>query len=244
MVSEELLLEKEVLKKVGITLILIALLIVVGAWVLYFDFGDWKSATYQAVSLVIHTQVPKTSHAAWSFVLSFLGGVLVLYIIITIVELFYHGKLRKSLGEVRIMKSIKKLENHYIICGGGRVGKTVAEELVKNNQEYVIIEMDSDVVRALKKEGFLVLEGNSLDESILKTAMIHKAKALISCLKSDGDNLLEIITSKALNPDLKIVARVENPEVAKKFITAGATDVVLLAVIAGKKMAESATSIN
>lgn len=239
-----MLLEKEVLKKVGITLALIAVLIVVGAWVLYFDFGDWRSAIYQAVSLVIHTQIPRTRHAAWSFVLSFLGGILVLYIVITIVELFYHGKLRKSIGEVRIMNTLKKLENHYIICGGGKVGKTVAEELMKNNKDYVIIEKDSSVANDLKNKGFIVLEGDSLNESVLRTAKIHKAKALISCLKADGDNLLQIITAKALNPELKIIARVENPEFSKKFIAAGATDVVLLAVIAGKKMAESAKSLD
>ncbi|MCD6464300.1 NAD-binding protein [Candidatus Woesearchaeota archaeon] len=237
-------LEKEVPKKVGITLVLIVLLIALGSWMLYKDFGDWRKATYEAISLVVHINLPTTSHAAWSFVLSVLGSVLVLYIIITLVELIYEGRLKKNIEEVRIVNALKKLENHHIICGGGRVGRTVAEVLVKEKKPYVIIEQNHETVKQLKDEGFLVLEGSSLEEENLKLAGIKKAKVLVSCLRSDGDNLLQIMLARDLNPDIKIVARVEDPALAKKFITAGADDVVLLAVIAGKKMAESAVNIS
>ena len=124
------------------------------------------------------------------------------------------------------MNQIKKLKNHYIICGGGRVGYHIAELLKKQNKKCVILEKDEFAINQLRKKGFLVYEGDSLEEDTLKEVNIKSAKALISVLPESEKNVLVILTAKELNKDLKIYARSHKEEYIKKMKKAGADFVV------------------
>jgi voltage-gated potassium channel len=240
---ETLELEKNIPRKVGVTLILLLILIGIGTWMFYIQSGDLKVAANKAITLVTHIEIPSGGSALWSFVLSALGAILVLYIIIVVVQLVYEGRLKKNVKEVRMMANIKKLKNHYIICGGGRVGRSLAEELHIRKLPYVIIEENVDVVEELKHDDFLVIEGNALESDYLKLAGIERAKVLITCLNDDGNNMLQTIMAKDLNPKIKVVARVDLKMHVDKFISAGASEVVMPEIIGGKKMALVAATI-
>ncbi len=131
-----------------------------------------------------------------------------------------------NFGEARVMNKIKKLKNHYIICGGGRVGYHIAELLKNQNKKYVIIEKDEFTINQLRKKGFSVYEGDSLEEDTLKNTNIKYAKALITVLPESEKNVLVILTARELNKKLKIYSRSHKEEYIKKMKKAGADYVV------------------
>ncbi|MBI2565344.1 NAD-binding protein [Candidatus Woesearchaeota archaeon] len=161
-----------------------------------------------------------------------LFGIIVLWFTVwTSLDIFLEGHFHKYFSEVRLMDKIKKLKQHYILCGGGRVGVHVAMELNKKKIPFIIIEKDIHLIPNLKKKKFLVLHGDSLEEEILLEAGVEKAKALISVLSETEKNILVILTAKEINPNLKIYARAHGEHLVKKLKRAGADYVFLPEVI-------------
>ncbi len=226
---------------VGITLLLLGLILFLGAYEYYQDYGDWRLSIYESFRTILHIDLPSgIKNGGVIFFLSILGALFEIYLLLVLIELIYNGKLRKNMEEVRLMNKIKKMSNHYIICGGGRVGESIAEEFEKEKKPYVIIEQNPERVEELKVKGLNVMNGNSLEEEYLRIAGIEKAGVLIACLGHDGDNLLEVIMAKDLNPNIRIVARANEKEFINKFRNAGAEEVINPAYISGKLMARSA----
>ena len=141
-------------------------------------------------------------------------------------DIILESKFINNFGEAKIMNQIKKLKNHYIVCGGGRVGHHVAELLRKRKQPYVVIEKDEFNINQLRKKGHLVYEGDSLEEETLKNVHVNKAKALMAVLPESEKNILIILTVKELNKKLKVFARSHKNEYIKKMKKAGADFVV------------------
>lgn len=141
------------------------------------------------------------------------------------------------------MKNIKKLKDHYIICGGGRVGSNVAEDLQKSKKKFVVIDRDAEAVAAFKKNKMLAILGDSVDSEFLNQAGIDKAKTLISCLDSDGDNILQIIVAKKMNKKLKIISRASHIKFIDSLKSAGANDIIIPEIIGGQKMAQAAIKL-
>ncbi len=129
-------------------------------------------------------------------------------------------------GEANIMNQIKKLKNHYIICGGGRVGYHIAEMLTAKKKLFVVIEKDEFTINQLRKKGFLVYEADVLEESTLLDVNINSAKALMTVLPESEKNILVILTARELNKKLKIYARSNREEYIKRMKKAGADYVV------------------
>ncbi|HHF98063.1 MAG TPA: potassium channel protein [Candidatus Aerophobetes bacterium] len=129
----------------------------------------------------------------------------------------------------KMEKKLQKLENHYIICGGGRIGERAAEEFIKTKTPFVIIEKREERVSFLieKYEDIICIKGDATDEDILKKAGIEKAKGILATFPSDADNLFVVISAKAINPSLRIISRAAEEETQKKLIAAGADAVIL-----------------
>lgn len=135
------------------------------------------------------------------------------------------------------MRQIQHLEDHIIICGGGRVGSNVAFILRKENAPYVVVEEDREVVENLDKAGYLCMAGDATRDEVLIEAGIMKARGVVTALPGDANNLYVTLTAKAVKPDCKIVARAERPENAEKLARAGADRVISPEQIGGYKMA-------
>ena len=126
-----------------------------------------------------------------------------------------------------------------VICGYGRNGKQAATDLLEHNVKVVIVEQDAEIVQSLRESsGMLYVEGDATDEEVLKQAHLDKARALITTLPEDADNLFVVLTAKELNPDLKIISRasVDNSDV--KLKRAGATNVIMPDKMGGQSMAK------
>ena len=236
--------EKKVPIAVFITLILLGIMVAGATYQFYLSYGDLRRATYNAFITVLHLNIPENiEHGGIIFLFSVFGALFEIYLLIVLIELIYYGKLRRSLRGVRVMDKIKKMNGHYIICGGGRVGESVAEELEKEGKQYVIIEEDPERYEELISKGLNVIEGNSLEEEFLEMAGIKKAAVVICALGQDGENLLNILLAKDLNHNIKVVTRLNEKEYFNKFKNAGADEIIMPAIIGGKIMAKTAEKL-
>jgi voltage-gated potassium channel len=135
-------------------------------------------------------------------------------------------ELGSFLGRRRLEREIEKLRGHYIICGAGRVGRTVARELRAHNIPCLIIEIDAQRADWALKEGIPVLIGSGTTEESLKQARIDHAKGLVAAVTSDADNLYIVLTASGLRPGIPLIARASEEEAIPKLKRAGATHVL------------------
>lgn len=139
-------------------------------------------------------------------------------------------------GRRRMKSSISRLENHYVVCGYGRVGRSVAEELHTQGKQFVVIEKDREVFDECVEDGFLAVHGSATDNEHLVEAGIERAVGLVSALRSDADNLYVILTARVMKPGILLVARADQPGSEDKLEMVGADRVVSPHKIAGKRM--------
>ncbi len=155
-------------------------------------------------------------------------------------EYVIEGRLRGTIMRRQIDKKIKKLKNHYIICGLGRVGDQVAEEFSGEGISFVAIDKKTSRFLKCKKNKWLYIEGDASDEEVLKNAGIERAKGLVSVVGGDVDNVFITLTARSLAPDLFIVARANNEDAVPKLEKAGADRVAKPYRIGGYHMATMA----
>lgn len=150
------------------------------------------------------------------------GGLLVATLTQAMLEL----ELKDVLGRKRMEREIEKLSGHYIICGAGRVGRTVARELRAQGRPFVILEKDAVRAQWAQDEGMPVLIGSAANEEVLQKAHIQQAVGLIAAVTSDAENLYIVLTARGMRNDLKIIARASEEEAAPKLRRAGASQVL------------------
>jgi len=160
------------------------------------------------------------------------------YTIGIIVKWFVEGELHKIFWRLRVQKQIAELNNHYIICGFGRIGRTICGELYADNTEFVIIEQDVSAIEDIDKEKYLFLEMDATSEEALLKAGIMKARALVTAVNSDANNVFITLTAKGLRPDIFVLARASEEKNEEKLKKAGATRVVSPYMIGAKRMAQ------
>lgn len=170
----------------------------------------------------------------FSIFLILTGMSILLYSVSAITSFFIEGELSQFFRRKKMIKKISQLKEHYIVCGAGRTGVNIISELAKTRRDFVIIDTDK---RQLEKYGdSLYVEGDSTDEEILNAAGIEHAAGLFAVLPSDEGNLFLIITAKGLNRNIKIIAKCETAQSAKKLLAAGAISVVRPNLIGGMRM--------
>lgn len=169
------------------------------------------------------------------------GTTSAVYIVGGFVQMVAEGEIHKALDTHRLDKNIRGLENHAIICGFGRMGQIMAQQLVKDRQKFVILDRESDRVAKAEQLGYLATIGNATDENLLISVGIQKARVLATVLPDDAANVFITLTARGLNQSLIILSRGELPSTEKKLKLAGADRVVLPAIIGGMRMANLIT---
>ncbi|MCL5056480.1 MAG: NAD-binding protein [Actinobacteria bacterium] len=185
--------------------------------------------------------VPHTMAGRATAMFIVIGGVgLYTYALSSIFTGLLEGQLAELWWRKRMMKKISKLENHIILCGAGRVGKEVAHGLLKGKVNFVVIESDPARLDDLREMGVQYVAGDATEDKVLDAVHLESASGLIITLPDDTSNLFITITSKSLNPDLKVITRANRPENINKMVRAGADQVICPSAIAGARMALSA----
>ncbi|MGC8832477.1 MAG: potassium channel family protein [Armatimonadota bacterium] len=153
------------------------------------------------------------------------------------VELLVSEEIYGSLFYKRMLRTIQDLKDHYIICGFGRMGKQIAQDFARQNLPFVVVEDNPEQIPFLKSSGYLFVEGDATNDSVLKAAGVTRAKGLIAVASSDPVNVFIVLTARELNPNLYIVARSVLQENEGKLLRAGADKVVSPYVIGGHRIA-------
>ncbi len=147
------------------------------------------------------------------------------------------GELRNILGRRKMETDIKKLSNHFIIAGYGRVGKKVGEEYSRRKASFVVIEQNEKVCADLESENIPHVKGPATEDEILLAAGVERARALVSTLPNEADNVYLALTARHMNSKLFIIARADQPEGEKKLKRAGADSVISPHILGGIRMA-------
>jgi voltage-gated potassium channel len=164
-----------------------------------------------------------------------LGGVgTAAYILSGLVEAVVDGDLMELVGRRRMERRIAGWSGHVIICGYGRVGRSIAALVATNGTDVVVVDRDAERLADLP---VATLQGDATDEALLRTAGIGRARVLVAALTTDADNLFLTVTARSMRPDLFIVARVRQEASESKLASAGADRVVNPQRIGGQRMA-------
>jgi voltage-gated potassium channel len=202
---------------------------------------SWLQSFYRAVvssSLTGLDTVPPNDESRILTIFLVLAGISIFaYIGSLVVEAIARGVVGGMWAERRRRRAIEALRDHYIICGFGRVGRSVAEELRHEGAAFIVLDFSPDARAAAKEEGVLFLEGNGTDDDDLRAAGLERARGLVAASDDDSDNLYISLSARTSNPDLFIVARASNEDAAKKLRLAGADRIVQPYQAAGRVMA-------
>ncbi|TLD72263.1 potassium channel family protein [Phragmitibacter flavus] len=163
----------------------------------------------------------------------------VVYIIGSIVRIITEGEIRRSLGMIKMKRSIEELQSHAILCGYGRIGQILAKELAASKHPFVVVDIDAERLAAAEALGYLTLRGSAMEEECLISAGIERAKVLATVLPQDTLNVFITLTARNLNRSIRIMARGEQPSTEKKLRQAGADEVVLPSSIGAHRFANS-----
>jgi voltage-gated potassium channel len=195
----------------------------------------------QTVTTVGYGDVQIETRAGRLFAIFFMliGAGTVLYALTSLVQSIVQSEIFSILNIRRKTKEMEKLNNHFIICGAGRVGRRIIRNLENQKIPFVLIERDEKRVAEFIERGDLVLIGDATSEEILRQAGVNRAKGLATCLADDAANVYVVLTARGMNSYLHIVARAVEEEAEPKLIRAGASRVVAPTIIGSQTMARA-----
>jgi len=232
--------------KILIIVYIISLLIIGTSGFYFIGGNDWSlidSAymTFLTLSTVGFTEVHPLSDAGriWAIILIIFGVTGVGILLSNI------GDILSQFGNYRSKKmenKINKLKNHFIICGYGRMGAVIANELKEKKLPFVIIEKNEQKVDLMQNNNILCLLGDATSDETLKSARIEYSVGVVVVLDTDQDNLFVTMSIRTLNPSVFLLSRCSKEVNASKLKRAGADKVVNPYTAGGHRIAEMLSS--
>lgn len=223
----------------------VALMTVIGA-VGYMLIEHWSAldAFYMSVitiSTVGYAEVKPLSPAGRLFTIGLIvtGVGSAIYLFTVIGELVIEGSLKEFLGKSAMNRKIHNLQGHVIVCGFGRFGRAVVEELIRDMVPMAVIETDPAKQTDLDNAGVLHVIGSALEDSVLESAGISSARAIVVATGSDADNVYITLSAREKNPRILIYARGDSDAGLRRLKLAGADQVVAAYQWAGLRIAAS-----
>ena len=190
----------------------------------------WVDSLYRAVVSTTLTGLASAPESdagkIFTIVLLFAGVAVFFYIAGVVVDVITRGVVSDVFGERRRRREIEELRDHVIICGYGRVGRSVAAEFRAGGMPFVVVDVTPESVALAQREGARVVLGDGTEDEDLDRAGIRHARGLVASVDSDEKNLYITLSARATRPDLFIVARASTEAAAAKIRLAGANRVV------------------
>lgn len=210
-------------------------------WIDQYSLLDAFYMTVITLSTVGFTEVHPLSDGARLFtaILILISVGVIAYVLAVFSYYIVQGEIFKNMHGNLIRKSIDQLNDHSIICGYGRFGQEIAAHLSAQNIPFVIIEQDNERIENIQKSpnSLLYVHDDATHDEALIQAGIYRAKAVISALPDDSDNVFIAFSARQLNPKLRIISRASRIKTQKKLLKAGASYVVVPEQIGGFYMA-------
>lgn len=206
-----------------------------------FNFTDAFFMTIITIATVGFREIHPLSTAGMyftAFLIIFSFGIFA-YAVTTFTRYVVDGAIGHYYKSKKVRSKIQKLRNHVIVCGYGRNGRQAVQELLDHKADIVIIEKEEDPMeRIFENSKLLYIHGDATRDDIMELCRIEKAKALITTLPDDADNLFVVLTAREMNPDLIIISRASNEHSDVKLKRAGATNIIMPDIIGGQRMAK------
>jgi len=221
------------------------LLVIIGtAGYMLIEHWSVIDALYMTVitlAAVGYGEVHEVSQAGrvFTIILIFFGVSFVLYVLSNLIQFLVEGRIRLILGRRKLDKQINSLKNHYIICGYGRMGRSLCKYLIQKQHDFIVIEQNPNRIPAMEEDGVLFVVGSATEETSLLKAGIKNAGALMTALGSDADNVFLTLLTKGLTPNLCVIARASQNSTKSILYTAGATVVVSPFEVGARRMAHA-----
>ncbi len=230
-----------ILKRIGLYLLILTLVIAVSTlgYVLI-EHAHPFDALYMTIITISTVGYEEVIHLSpigrlWTILVIIFGWGILAVIVTNVFSMVLSEEILGRIGRRRI----KKMKNHYIVCGYGRIGRATVQELLKESKKVIVIEKEPSKVEQAEKDGVKALLGDATDEEVLKKAHIDSASGLVAALSNDPDNIFVIINARSLNKNLYIVSRAMDERSRNFMLKAGANHVVLPYEMAGIRIANA-----
>ena len=213
----------------------------------YIEHWSWFEGFYMVLTTLTtigYQEVHQLSPIGRYFnVLIIISGVVLLFLILGVLgQALLEFELNNLFGRRRMQREIEHLNGHYIICGAGRVGRAVARQLADdpNPAQFIILENNEAKAEKVREEtNWLIVHADATQAAQLQAARIDQAAGLVAATSTDASNLYVIMTARALNSGLKIIARASEEDAEKHMRTAGADQVISPYGFAGYRIAQA-----
>jgi voltage-gated potassium channel len=230
------------LRIIRITIAIVLVIIFSTVGYVLIEKWSWFDSIYMTfitISTVGFKEVHELSKIGQIFtIIVIIGGTgTMLYAATTVVQYFLEGHLASILGRRHMKEEIGKLKDHIILCGYGKVGREVARVFQDEETKFIVVEGNKEIVDKATSDGYLCIQGDATSDDVLKQAGIQTARALVTALASDADNLYVTLSAKQLRPDIFVVARVYSEDSETKMKRAGADRTMSPYGIGGRRLA-------
>jgi voltage-gated potassium channel len=171
--------------------------------------------------------------------LALAGIALATYTVSSVIAVAVDGRINKTYKYLQTMNTIEELEDHFIICGLGRIGSSIVAEMELTKRSFVVIERDSERVKTIQQEHpkWLIIDGEAADDDILTKAGISRCMGVFAATNDDNTNLVISLSAKQLNPNARVVSMCKDNSYINKITKAGADKVISPYHIGGLRMA-------
>ncbi len=207
-------------------------------------WNAWDSfyMTVITVTTVGYGEVHPLSQAGRAFtVVILLTGVGAFFYAFTLfMTLLAEGGLVERRERKRLGRMLDNLDDHFIVCGFGRMGEIIAHEFARQRVPFVIIERNPDRMHLAMEQGFLAVEADASNEEVLRRVRIDRARGFIAAVSTDAENVYAVLSARLLNPSLFIVGRAETEDSRTKLKRAGADRVISPYHLGGLQLAQTA----
>jgi voltage-gated potassium channel len=221
--------------------------IVLGATAYHLSGWSFSDAIYMVVITVFSVGYEEVEPVATpmlraiTMIIIVAGDASKVYFVGSLVRFITEGEIGKAMEEHRKSRDIETISGHAIICGYGRIGQTLARELTGKNFPFLIVDNKAERVALAHTHGYQALVGDAGAEETLTEAHVERATVLATVLPNDMVNVFITLTARNMRPDLRIIARAEDPGNEKKLKQAGANEIILPAFVGGMQIANSIT---
>jgi len=227
-----------------IVLALLALIVIGVAGFHFLEHWSWFDGLYMVLTTITtigYGEVHPLSLAGRIFntFIIITGVGLSLMMIGVATQALLEFELQSVFGRRRMDRDISRLSDHHIICGAGRVGRSVARELARKPLPFVIVDTSQEKLARYADQGWLTLLGDATQTPVLRELRIEQARGLVAATTTDATNIYIILTARSLNPNLQIIARASEEEAEKHLLKAGADRVVSPYNFAGYRIAQT-----
>ena len=206
---------------------------------------SWFDALYMTVTTIttVGGGEPSPLDVAgkvWTIAVVAFGFGVLTYTVLALIAYVIEGHLGEEFNARRMRRRVAKMQDHFILCGFGRVGREIARDFTAEKIAFVVVDINPDSLQRAAAQGFTVMNGNAADVGTLQAAGIERARGLVTAVDDDADNIYVTLSARVLKPDLFIVARANAEDAERKIRLAGANRVISPYTIGGRRMASLA----